>query len=88
MTGLFAKARKTKAYQMTPDDWATLNDIDETNLRPMDITFGNRMKNQLTDFVPVYVACGERKKEQSTTSSLTKSLENWMRNMMPMLPIV
>lgn len=46
---------------MTPDDWATLNDIDETNLRPMDITFGNRMKNQLADFVPVYVACGGTK---------------------------
>lgn len=61
LTGLFAKARNTKAYQMTPDDWATLNDIDETNLRPMDITFGNRMKNQLTDFVPVYVACGGTK---------------------------
>lgn len=61
LTGLFEKARKTKAYQMTPDDWATLNDIDETNLRPMDITFGNRMKNQLADFVPVYVACGGTK---------------------------
>lgn len=61
LTGLFAKARKTKAYQMAVSDWATLNDIDETNLRPMDITFGNRMKNQLADFVPVYMACGGTK---------------------------
>lgn len=61
LTGLFAKARKTKAYQMAVSDWATLNDIDETNLRSMDITFGNRMKNQLADFVPVYMACGGTK---------------------------
>ena len=61
LTGLFAKARKNQSYQMTSSDWATLNDIDETNFRPMDITFGNRMKNQLTDFVPVYVACGGTK---------------------------
>lgn len=61
LTGLFDKARNTKENQMTASDWETLNDIDETALRPMDITFGNRMKNQLADFVPVYVACGGTK---------------------------
>ena len=61
LTGLFAKARKSQAYQMTDDDWNIINDIDETNLRQMDITFGNRMKNQLNDFVPVYMACGGTK---------------------------
>lgn len=58
LTSLFAKARKAKKNQMTEQDWATLNGIDESNLQPMDITFGNRMKNQLNEFVPVYIACG------------------------------
>lgn len=61
LTDLFNKARKNKAYQMTDSDWATLNDVDKNNLCPMDITFGNRMKNQLDDFVPVYMACGGTK---------------------------
>lgn len=61
LSALFANARKTKAYQMTQADWDTLNEIDKEFLQPMDITFGNRMKNQLDFFVPVYVACGGTK---------------------------
>ena len=58
---MFSNAKKTKAYQMTEEDWTTLNYIDETVLQEMDITFGNRMKTQLDDFVPVYTACGGTK---------------------------
>lgn len=61
LTKLFDQARKTKAYQMTDEDWTIIYDIDESYLRPMDITFGNRMKGQLNDFVPVYMACGGTK---------------------------
>ena len=61
LSALFTKARRTKANQMTNQDWATLNEIDKDILQRMDITFGNRMKNQLDDFVPVYIACGGTK---------------------------
>ena len=58
---LFNNAKRNKAFKMTEDDWATINYIDETILQEMDITFGNRMKTQLDDFVPVYTACGGTK---------------------------
>jgi len=58
---MFEKARRTKGNQMTKQDWGILNGIDQEVLHSMDITFGNRMKNQLEDFVPVYVACGGTK---------------------------
>ena len=61
LQAMFRSAKKNKAFQMTEEDWATLNFIDETVLREMDITFGNRMKTQLDDFVPVYIACGGTK---------------------------
>ena len=61
LSAMFTKARRTKSYQMTKQDWDTLNEIDKDILQRMDITFGNRMKNQLDDFVPVYIACGGTK---------------------------
>ena len=61
LQSLFMDAKNTKAYQMTEDDWSTITYIDETVLQEMDITFGNRMKTQLDDFVPVYMACGGTK---------------------------
>lgn len=61
LQAMFSNAKKTKAFQMTEEDWTTLNYIDETVLQEMDITFGNRMKTQLDDFVPVYTACGGTK---------------------------
>lgn len=61
LSSMFAKARRKKEYQMTKDDWSILNDIDQNILQRMDITFGNRMKNQLDDFVPIYIACGGTK---------------------------
>jgi hypothetical protein len=61
LQSMFSNAKKTKAFQMTEEDWTTLNYIDETILQEMDITFGNRMKTQLDDFVPVYTACGGTK---------------------------
>lgn len=61
LSALFTKARRTASYQMTKQDWDTLNEIDKDILQRMDITFGNRMKNQLDDFVPVYIACGGTK---------------------------
>lgn len=60
---LFETARKNKKNKMSDSDWLKLNQIDEYNLRPMDITFGNRMKKQLEDFIPIYIACGGTKKE-------------------------
>lgn len=61
LSAMFTKARRTKGNQMTKQDWDMLNEIDTGILQHMDITFGNRMKNQLDDFVPVYIACGGTK---------------------------
>lgn len=61
LQSLFQKAKRTKSNQLTPDDWSNIEYIDENILQKMDITFGNRMKTQLNDFVPVYVACGGTK---------------------------
>jgi len=61
MMELFNGAKKNKANRMSDIDWKTLNELDQDYLKPMDITFGNRIKNQLADFVPVYVACGGTK---------------------------
>lgn len=63
LSSMFAAARKNKAFQMTASDWATIEEIDRGVLQRMDITFGNRMKNQLDDFVPVYMGCGGTKEE-------------------------
>lgn len=59
---LFENAKRDPEGQMDDDDWDNLDLIDEY-LKKMDITFGNRMKNQLNEFVPVYCACGGRKED-------------------------
>lgn len=59
---LFAEAKNNDERKMTTDDWDNLDMIDDY-LKKMDITFGNRIKNQMNEFVPVYCACGGRKED-------------------------
>lgn len=59
---LFAEAKANNEGQMTTDDWENLDTIDDY-LKIMDITFGNRIKNQMNEFVPIYCACGGRKED-------------------------
>lgn len=58
---LFEEA-KTTANKLKEDDRDKIKLVDEY-LKDMDITFGNRIMNQMDDFVPVYIACGGTKEE-------------------------
>ena len=55
-------------FQSAKEKKNELNNTDKENiglvdglLKQMDITFGNRIMNQMDDFVPVYIACGGTK---------------------------
>lgn len=61
LSTLFAQAR-TEKNRLTDDDWKKIMMVDEY-LKEMDITFGNRIMNQMDDFVPAYTACGGTKEE-------------------------
>lgn len=58
---MFDAAKTVTAGKLSASDWEKINQIDEDCLKEMEITFGNRIKKQLEDFVPVYVACGGSK---------------------------
>ncbi len=58
---MFEAAKTSTSGKLTTGDWEKINQIDEDCLKEMEITFGNRIKKQLEDFVPVYVACGGSK---------------------------
>ncbi len=60
LLGLFNEAKESSAG-LTESDWEKLSEIDEIYLKEMDITFGNRIMNQMRTFVPVFVACGGTK---------------------------
>ena len=61
--GLLNNAINNSNFQMKKDDWEKIAYLDETMKDSLDITFGNRIKNQMEKFVPVYVACGGSKNE-------------------------
>ena len=58
---LFEEA-KTAGNMLKEVDRENIRMVDEY-LKDMEITFGNRIMNQMDDFVPVYVACGGTKNE-------------------------
>lgn len=60
---LIEKAQKDKNNQMTADDWGNIDLIDDLLKEKLEITFGNRIKMQIKNFIPVYVACGGTKLE-------------------------
>lgn len=62
LMALFQSAKGTTAYKLEASDRENLRLVDDY-LKEMDITFGNRIMNQMDDFVPVYIACGGTKDE-------------------------
>ena len=58
----FDDAKAEGKNRLNDADRENINMVDEY-LKEMDITFGNRIKGQMEDFVPVYVACGGTKEE-------------------------
>lgn len=60
---LFINARKDKKKLLTRDDLKSFRYITDFVYDKFDITFGNRIMNQIEEFVPVFMACGGSKEE-------------------------
>ena len=60
---LYQEAKNNKSYQMTDNDYQKFQTISEYIYDQFDITFGNRILNQISELVPVFVSCGGTKEE-------------------------
>lgn len=60
---LYAIALNTKEFLLTKEDLEKFHTITEYINEQFDITFGNRILNQIETLVPVFVACGGRKED-------------------------
>ena len=63
LTELFQEAKSNSAYVLTDLDIAKFNELAEFVYELFEIRFGNRIMNQILNFVPVYVALGGKKEE-------------------------
>ena len=53
---LFDEAKK--AYPMSQENWAKLEELNSYLIKNFRLAFGNRINKQIKDFVPCFVACG------------------------------
>lgn len=60
---LYQEAKNNKSYQMTDNDYQKFQTISGYIYDQFDITFGNRILNQISELVPVFVSCGGTKEE-------------------------
>ena len=60
---LYKEASENMNNHMTDGDFAKFNAITKYIYDEFDITFGNRILNQITTLVPVFVACGGTKED-------------------------
>ena len=60
---LYQEAKNNKSYQMTDNDYQKFQTISDYIYEQFDITFGNRILNQISELVPVFVSCGGTKEE-------------------------
>lgn len=60
---LYQEAKNNKSYQMTDNDYQKFQTISDYIYDQFDITFGNRILNQIFELVPVFVSCGGTKEE-------------------------
>lgn len=60
---LYQEAKNSKSYQMTDNDYQKFQTISDYIYDQFDITFGNRILNQISELVPVFVSCGGTKEE-------------------------
>lgn len=54
----FNQAVATSEFNLTREDYERFSALGNFMSEKFDITFGNRVLNQIVRFVPVYVACG------------------------------
>ena len=60
---LFDEALSVEENKLTSKDLANFNKISDFVYDQFDITFGNRILNQIETLVPVYIACGGTKED-------------------------
>lgn len=60
---LYQEAKNNKSYQMTDNDYQKFQTISDYIYDQFDITFGNRILNQISELVPVFISCGGTKEE-------------------------
>lgn len=63
LSKLYTKAQADEKLQLTKEDFAVFKKLADFTYDTFDITFGNRILNQIETFVPVFVACGGSKEE-------------------------
>lgn len=63
LNSLYASAKEKASNQMTKADFDKLFVITNYINEQFDITFGNRIQNQIAELVPVFVECGGSKEE-------------------------
>jgi MoxR-like ATPase len=63
LANAFAAARRSDKHQLQQADWDFVKRLDDFMRDRYDITFGNRIEDQLETFIPVYVGCGGKKEE-------------------------
>ena len=63
LTDLFQTAKATEKYRLTDADIAKFDELAEFVYDLFEIRFGNRIMNQIINFVPVFVALGGTKEE-------------------------
>ncbi len=63
LESLYKKAINTKTYRLSKNDLLKFNKIADYIYDTFDVTFGNRILNQIETIVPVYVSCGGKKEE-------------------------
>lgn len=63
LNSLYQEAKNNKGYQMNENDFAKFQFICDFIYEQFDITFGNRILNQISELIPVFVAAGGKKEE-------------------------
>ena len=70
---MFKYAKESGKNSLSQDDLTNINLID-IELKKMDVSFGNRMLDQMKIFVPVYCACSNKPKEEAIDYFLTHKI--------------
>lgn len=63
LQSLLKDAKAQTANHMTEQDFEKLYKITDYIYEQFDVTFGNRILNQIEEIIPVFVACGGKKEE-------------------------
>lgn len=84
---LYQEAKNNKSYQMTDNDYQKFQTISDYIYDQFDITFGNRILNQISELVPVFVSCGGTKEEaldfllsRKVVSKIEGRFEEYVKN--------